>query len=71
MEDKGAEDQIPCITAYKQRRLPCFHFPCSTLFLQCIGEIMTKHEVAKGSYKVLGVVEGNPTGIELKVRSPL
>lgn len=37
--------------------------------MQCIGEVMSKHEVAKGKYTVIGAVEGQKTSVDIKVCS--
>lgn len=38
--------------------------------LQCIGEVMGKHEVAKGSYSIEGMAEGMQSGFTVTITGP-
>ena len=37
------------------------------LVVQCLGEIISKHDLVKGSYRVLDVPNGQRTGFEVRV----
>ena len=38
--------------------------------MQCLQEVMSKHDVAVGSFEVVGVPQGTPSGVEVKVTGP-
>jgi hypothetical protein len=37
---------------------------------KCIGEVMGKHDVAKGKYRIEGLAEGSRSGFEVKITGP-
>ena len=37
---------------------------------QCLQEVMSKHDIAKGSFHIVDVPEGSPSGVEVKVTGP-
>jgi hypothetical protein len=44
---------------------------CCPTSLQCIGEILSKHDLAQGKFRVEGVPEGAKSGIRITVRIDL
>jgi hypothetical protein len=41
----------------------------SIVFAQCLGEFISKHDLAKGSYSVVGINEGERSAVALRVRA--
>jgi hypothetical protein len=39
------------------------------VFAQCLGEFISKHDLAKGSYSVVGINEGERSAVALRVRA--
>ena len=59
-----------CYGCYARAEAAASPSPPLPSLAQCLQEVMSKHDIAKGSFHIVDVPEGSPSGVEVKVTGP-